>query len=181
MNRTEIEIKLNTDRAWLLETYASISPQDMDRGVTPSEHDPNTRWNAKDHLVHLADIEQLFNAMIRRHLAGDPNPVALVNNPDGSSKPLAEIMTGVHARNEEWTKRHQGQSFTDVVAMGQKARAETLALLAELSDEQLVEKLPGAPWADGTIGGVLAVNAGHGRMHYDWVKEAMAAQSPSST
>jgi hypothetical protein len=60
------------------------------------------------------------------------------------------------------------------VALGQRARGETLALLADLSDGQLVEKLPGAPWADGTIGGVLATNADHGRMHWHWVKEGMA-------
>jgi hypothetical protein len=41
-----------------------------------------------------------------------------------------------------------------------------------LSDEQLEETLPGAPWADGTIGGVLSANAGHGRMHWGWAKEA---------
>jgi len=68
MNRTEIEIKLNRDRAWLLETYAAMSPDDLVRGVTPSEHDPSSRWSAKDHLAHLSGIEKNFNAMIRRHL-----------------------------------------------------------------------------------------------------------------
>ncbi len=41
-----------------------------------------------------------------------------------------------------------------------------------LSDVQLEEVLPGAPWADGTVGGVLAANADHGRMHWKWVKDA---------
>ena len=38
-----------------------------------------------------------------------------------------------------------------------------------------LEKLPGAPWADGTIGGVLAVNGDHGRMHWSWVREGIGA------
>jgi hypothetical protein len=44
--------------------------------------------------------------------------------------------------------------------------------LAELSDEQLEEQLDGAPWADGSLGGVIATNADHARMHYKWVTEA---------
>jgi hypothetical protein len=59
-----------------------------------------------------------------------------------------------------------------VVALGASARAITLQLLSELTDEQLEETLPGAPWADGTIGGVLAANADHGRMHWKWAKDA---------
>ena len=75
---------------------------------------------------------------------------------------------------ESWVVQHRDKSLSEVVAAGQKARAETLALLAKLTDDQLAEKLPGAPWADGTLGGVIATNAHHGRMHWHWVKEGMA-------
>ena len=50
-------------------------------------------------------------------------------------------------------------------------RADTLALLAELTDEQLASKIPGVPWADGTVGGIMAANASHGRMHWGWATE----------
>ena len=83
-------------------------------------------------------------------------------------------MASVHEMTESWTDEHRTKTLSEVVALGQKARAETLALLSELSDEQIAEKLPGAPWADGTIGGVLATNAVHGRMHWHWVKQGMA-------
>mgnify|MGYP000367409347 CR=1 FL=1 len=43
---------------------------------------------------------------------------------------------------------------------------------SELTDEQLEEVLPGAPWADGTVGGVIGANADHGRMHWKWAKDA---------
>lgn len=171
MNRTEIEIALNRDRAWLIETFAALPEADVTRPASQSAHDAASMWSAKDHLAHLAGIERTFNAMIRRHLAGDANPVALVANPDGSRRPMDEIMVGVNAMNETWIVEHRDKTLSDVVALGQRIRAETLALLSELTDDQLVEKLPGAPWADGTVGGVLATNAGHGRMHWQWVKD----------
>ncbi len=171
MDRIEIEAKLNRDRAWLLDTYAALPHDDLVRGVTPSEHDPSTMWSPKDHLAHLAGIERNFVRMIRRHVAGDANPVGLARNDDGSPRTREEIMAGVHRMNEDWVEQAAGKPLSEVVALGQQARAETLALLAELTDTQLAEKLPGAPWADGTIGGVLAVNADHGRMHWRWVKE----------
>ena len=87
-------------------------------------------------------------------------------------------LAAVHETTEAWVVEHRDAPLSAVVALGQAARAETLALVAELSDAQLAEKLPGAPWADGTIGAVLAVNADHGRMHWRWVKDGFAAQAP---
>ncbi len=173
MDRTEIEVKLNRDRAWLIENYAALSPHDLTRGVTPSEHDPSSRWSAKDHLVHLAGIEKAFNAMIRRHTEGDADPVGLTTNADGTPRQRDEIMAAVHAMNESWVVRYREKPLTDVVALGQQVRAETLALLARLSDARLAEKLPGAPWADGTVGGVLATSAVHGHMHWTWVQSGL--------
>jgi hypothetical protein len=175
LDRTEIEIKLNRDRAWLLETYATMPSDLLERGVTRSEHDAETMWSAKDHLVHLAGIEHNFVRMIRRHLGGASNPVGLREDDQGNPRSREEIMAGVHAMTEDWANRHRGKSLSELIAVGQKARAETLLLLSELSDDQLAETLPGAPWSDGTIGGVLAVNADHGRMHYQWVKEGFSS------
>jgi hypothetical protein len=175
LNRIEIEARLHRDRAWLLETFAMLSPEDLDRGVTRSEHDASSMWTPKDHLAHLAGIEFNFVRMVRRHLVGEANPVGLREGPDGAPRTMEQIMASVHQMTESWTDEHRTKPLSEVVALGQKARAETLALLSELSDEQLAEKLPGAPWADGTIGGVLATNADHGRMHWRWVKDGMAA------
>lgn len=174
MDRTEIETTLNKDRAWLLETYVALPPEELVRGVTPSEHDPATQWSALDHLTHLSGIEKNFNRMIRRHLGGDANPVGLMTNPDGTPRRREDLMVIVHEMTESWVRQHRGKSLSEVIALGQATRAETLGLLAELSDAQLAETLPGAPWADGTVGGVLAANAGHGRMHWGWVKEGFA-------
>ncbi len=55
------------------------------------------------------------------------------------------------------------------------ARAKTIEYIAALSDEQLDITIPGAPWADGTIGGVLGANGGHEMMHLAWVDDAVGA------
>lgn len=174
MNRTEIEIKLNQDRVWTIETWAALSPDNLTRGITTSRHDPESLWNAKDHLAHLAGIEAAFNNIIRRHIAGDPNPIGFAKNPDGSRPPMEEIMARVHAMNEAWVGEHRDKSLSEIVALGQKVRAETLALLAELTDAQLEERIPGAPWSDGTVGGVMAVNGDHARQHHGWVTRSLA-------
>ncbi|MEX2245956.1 MAG: DinB family protein [Dehalococcoidia bacterium] len=174
MDRTEIEVKLNRDRAWLLETVAALQPEDLIRGATPSEHDPSEMWSPLDHLVHLAGIERNFSAMIGRHVDGNADPVGLLRNSDGSSRTREEVMAAVHRMNEDYIRQHRGKSLAEVVALGQEARAETLALLAGLLDAQLREKVPGAPWGDGTIGTLLALHADHGRMHWHWVKEGFA-------
>jgi DinB superfamily len=176
MNRTEIEIKLNRDRAWLLETFAAMSEEDLGRGITTSRHNPEASWSAKDHLSHLIGIEVAFNQIIKRHLDGHPNPIAVATAPDGTRRSQEEIMTLVHDMNEKWVNEHKNMSLGDIVALGQKVRSETLAILGGLTDERLAEKIPGAPWGDATVGGVIAINADHGRQHYGWVSEALAGK-----
>lgn len=37
MNRTDIEIKLNQERAWTLETSAALPPAELERDITTSK------------------------------------------------------------------------------------------------------------------------------------------------
>lgn len=83
-------------------------------------------------------------------------------------------MARVHALNEKWIIEQRGKSFDEVVALGQQVRADTLVLVARLTEAQLNEKVPGAPWGDGTIGGILAINGDHARQHYGWVTNGLA-------
>ena len=176
MNRIELEAKLGRDRAKLIELFQGLSEADLTRDATPSEHDSSGAWSAKDHLAHLAGIEKSFNRMIRRYLDGDKEPLGPRADANGKPRSREQVMAAVHESNEDWVSRHHAMSLSETVAAGQHVRSETLALLAELSDEQLLEKLPGAPWADGTIGGVLAVNGDHGRMHWSWLREGPARE-----
>jgi hypothetical protein len=179
MNRLEIETKLNRDRTDMLEFCAAMGPDEVGRGLTPSRHDSTVLWSAKDHLAHLAGIEKVFNAMIRRHLAGDPRPVKLATAEDGSPLTPEQIMPGVHAMNDDWIAEHKGKSLSEVVALGQKIRAETLELLASVTDEQLGEKIPGAVWGDGSIGALLAINGGHSQQHVGFVSRAAEKRASS--
>src|ERR1051325_7613641 len=173
MNRTELEIKLNNDRAWLLETFAAMSQEDLNRGITTSRANPESRWSAKDHLSHLIGIEVAFNNIIQKYLEGDARPVGIMVKEDGTPRTREEIMEIVHAMNEKWVKEHREKSFDEVVALGQKVRAETLALVAGLSEAQLNEKIPGAPWGDGTVGAIIAIHGDHARNHFNWVKDGL--------
>ena len=177
MNRAEIEIKLNRDRASLLEAIGALPDNVVGKGVTPSQHNNTVLWSAKDHLVHLAGIEHLFNGIIKRTIEGDPSPIQLPKEPDGKLLPVEQMMPHVHAMNDAWVEKHKDEGFLEIVALSQKIRSETLDLLSSLSDEQLQQKIPNAPWGDGAIGTVIAINADHGRRHQDQVLKALAAEA----
>ena len=172
VNRVELETTLNESRNWLLAKYEELSDERLRRPLTTSQHDPENRWTALDHLAHLALVERNFNAMVKRHLDGTPNPVGFMIDDRGRPRTRDEIMVEIHADTEKWQAAHRDSTYSEVVALTAAARGATLRLVSELSDEQLEEKLPTAPWADGTIGGVLGANADHGRMHWKWLEEA---------
>ena len=185
LTRIEIEARLNRDRAWLLETYAGLDERQLNTPVTPSEHDPETMWSAKDHFVHLALIENNWVDMIRRFLAGDGDPVQLYKDGAGAERTREEVIASVHKWTESWARKNREATLNEAVAITQAARARTLELLAEMTDEQLTLTVPKAPWADGTAGGILAANAGHGRMHFGfvragWAEKGIAWEGPES-
>lgn len=175
MDRIEIEITLNRDRAWLLEKLSEMPEEELRAPRTRSEHDDESTWSFADHFVHTTLIERNWNAMFRRHLEGKPGmDPALVG--DGKTRPsMEEVMAQVHSWTEEWKVEHEGKPFDELVRIGQAVRADTLALLSELTDEQLASKIPGAPWADGTVGAIMAANASHGRMHWKWAEDGELA------
>lgn len=173
MNRIEIETVLNKDRAWLLETLSAMTEAERNAPRTPSEHDPAKSWSYADHFIHTTLIEKNWNAMFRRHVAGEPGMSPRIND-DGTPQSREQVMAWVHRWTEAWADEHRGKPFVELVRTGQEVRADTLKLLAELTDEQLASTIPGAPWADGTVGGIMAANAGHGRMHLTWAKEGGA-------
>lgn len=176
VNRIEIEIQLNRDRAWLLETLSAMSEEQLHQGVTASEHDPNLRWSFADHFIHTSLIEQNWNAMFRRHIAGEPGMAARVNK-DGTPQSREDVMTWIHGWTEAWAEKHRGKPLDELAAVGLAIRADTMKLLSELTQEQLDSKIPGAPWADGTVGGIMAANASHARMHFGYAKDGAEANS----
>ncbi|HVM52192.1 MAG TPA: DinB family protein [Acidimicrobiales bacterium] len=169
--RAEIVDKLSRERARLEERYRALPTEDLIRPCTESQTPGEAPWSAKDHIAHLAMIERAFQGMIRRTLSGEKNPVGL-DLKGGSS--MAEIMARVHRGNQDNVEEHRHDDLDTLFADLDAARADTLALLDELTDEQLAAPLPGAPWNDGSIGGVLITNAHHAIQHWQWVEEGLA-------
>jgi hypothetical protein len=169
MNRIEIEIELHRGRADALEWVASLSDDELRAPRTRSEHDADSWWSHADHFIHTTLIERSFNDMVRRHIRGEQGmEKGLVDETGKALRPRDDLMRYVHAYTETWKKEHEGVALDDLVRAGLRVRSDTLALLAELTDEQLASKIPGAPWSDGTVGGVLSVHAAHARTHRQW-------------
>ena len=178
MNRVEIEIELHRGRIAALEWITSLSEEELRAPRTRSEHDPDSWWSHADHFIHTTLIERNFNQMVRRHLRGEQGmDRAMVDESGKATRPAADIMAYVHSFTEGWKVEQQDKSLDELIRVGLEARADTLALLAELDDEQLASKIPGAPWADGTVGGVLSIHSGHGRLHRKWSEEGTGVES----
>jgi hypothetical protein len=170
-DRAAIIGKLAKERERLVAHYRAMPDDDLTWPCAKSEIEGADDWCAKDHLAHLAMIERAFQGMIRRAVSGESNPVGF----GGGSRD--EIIAGVHRNNQDNVEAHRNDDLDTLLADIDAARAETLALLDELTDEQLASPLPGAPWADGTIGGVLITNAYHEIQHTAWVDEGLASRS----
>lgn len=181
MDRIEIELQLNTSRTECIEKLAKLSEEELQAPRTQSQHDPELWWSQADHFIHTTAIEMTFNAMIRRHIAGERgmegSPVQL----DDDGKPAVswdEIMKAVNARTEAWAVQHRGKPLDELVRIGADVRGDTLQLLSSLTDEQLADRIPGAPWATGVIGGILAINADHAYAHHGYGEGGTGPEHP---
>ncbi len=170
MNRIEIEIELNEGRAKVLRALSQMSDEELNRPRTASEHDPDKTWSYADHFIHTTLIERRWNNMFRAHIAGKPG-MAEPLNVERTEEDRAKLMAGVHQWTEQWADTHRGKTLLELANVGLATRAETLKLLSELTDEQLESVIPGAPWADGTVGGIMARNAGHGDLHFGYARD----------
>jgi hypothetical protein len=173
MNRTKTEISLNRDRAWLLEVFTTMDEELLLSPATESAYEPGFWWTPKDHFAHLIRGERAFNEIIGAFADGHPNPIFAVRPDLGTNgeSPLDYVNRG----NDEFTKAHRDLSLDELIRLGEGARSETFALMARLTDEQFEAQIPHAPWSGGTVGAVLAHNAGdHARMHWGWVEAGLA-------
>jgi hypothetical protein len=182
VNRIDIETRLHRGRIDALDTVMSMDAEELRAPRTRSEHDEQSWWSYADHFVHTTLIERDFNAMIRRHVSGGPgmNP-ALVDSSGKALRSRDEIMAYVHRLTESWKVEQQDQPLDELVRIGAAVRADTLSLLSELTDEQLLSVIPGAPWADGTVGGIMAVHADHWAQHKSWAAAGTGPLQPSAT
>lgn len=181
MNRIEIELTLHRSRIDCIERLQGLSDEALYAPRTQSEHDPDLWWSRADHFIHTTLIERHFNAMIRRHVSGgvgmEGSPVQL----DDAGTPATswdDIMRSVNAFTEEWALEHRGKPLDELVRIGAEVRGDTLQLLSSLTDEQLADRIPGAPWAGGIVGGIIAVNADHAVAHRGYGEDGPDHEHP---
>ncbi len=167
-DRSTILSTLQSQRAELERRYRAFDADTVTVPCTPSEDPDGDDWSAKDHLAHLLRIEKAFLAMARLTISGDDAPVKIA----GST--MKDKLAQVHRDNEEHVAEHRVADVDALLDELSDARAKTLAFIETLSDDQLGQPIPGAPWGDGSIGGVLMANAGHEKQHLAWVDEGLA-------
>jgi len=167
-DRTKILSVLTSERAELERRYRAFGPDVVDRSCTDSESEDGAPWTPKDHLAHLLRIEEAFLSMAERTVEGHEKPLDF-----GATEP-ADVIKRVHDDNETHVRGLAAESVDQLLDQLADARAATLAFIETLDDEQLTQTIPGAPWGDGSIGGVLMANAGHEKMHLQWVDEGLA-------
>src|ERR1700676_1935121 len=168
--RDEMLKTLAEARAELLARYSTFTPQELESVCTQSETPDGAAWRPKDHLAHLTLIELAFQGMVRRWLRGDTDPVGFSRT---GAKNREEVLAWIHLNNQKYVDAHHDDDMGALFTKLARAREETLALLEQVSDEQLAMPLPGSPWADGTIGGVMITNAQHERMHLTWIEQGL--------
>ncbi len=172
-DRQKILDTLSEQRAELHRRYRAFPDDVVSQPCTDSEADGDDRWTPKDHLAHLLRVEEAFLGMAKRTADGETAPIRL----GGEGATREDILARVHRDNEAHVAANRDTSVDDLLDELDAARAETLAFVETLDDDQLDLTIVGAPWGDGTIGGVLMANAGHEVQHLAWVDEGLAATS----
>ena len=168
--RDEIVKTLEQQHEKLLARYQTLTPQELEENCTKSEAPGGEPWRPKDHLAHLTLIERSFLGMAKRTLKGGEDPVGFSRT---GAKNREEILAWIHRNNQAYVEAHRNDSLETLLADLASARHNTLVQLEQMTDEQLAMAIPGAPWGDGTIGGVLMTNAHHEMIHLAWVDEGL--------
>lgn len=172
-DRQQIVTTLAEQRRELERRYRAFPDDVVEQPCTESEAESGGRWTPKDHLAHLLRVEVAFLALARRAAGGDTTTPAL--GQAGASR--EDVLARVHRDNERHVESLRDRSVEDLLGELAAAREETLAFIDTVGDDQLDLPIPGAPWGDGTIGGVLAANAGHELQHLAWVDDGLSATS----
>ncbi len=170
--RAEINETLARAQERLFSRYRAMTVAELERQCTESEVPGGHPWRPKDHVSHLAFIERQFLRMARRTIEGERDPMGIkarVGTTNGE-----EVLAWVHRQNQAYVDEHANDSLEDILADLSATRQQSLELLEQITDEQLALRIPGAPWNDGTIGGVLITNAHHADMHTYWVEKGLA-------
>jgi uncharacterized protein (TIGR03083 family) len=157
---------LTADRQALEEVINGRSDEELTR-PGPEE------WSVKDHLAHIAAWERSGLAL----LAGESRPAAV-----GVSDELFEEGED-DAVNEAVRQNDADKSLADVLTEFRRVRAQTIAAVTDLSDEDLRRPYsyyqPNDPENNQTpvIESLVGNSTEHDLEHTEWVKGILAANA----
>ena len=168
--RNEIQAELERAMAELEADVRSLTPEQLEQRCTDSEVPGGAPWSPKDHVAHLIRIERSFLTFARRTVDGDVEPIGFSRM--GSSQD--EVRAAIHLANQRQVEDLATRSLDDLFAELRAARGDTLAFIDGHDDDTLARPVPGSPWGDGTIGGMLGRNAAHQINHMHAYREGLA-------
>lgn len=172
----------------VLAFFHGLSPHDLERPATASDVPGAALWRAKDHLAHLVQNERNIQHLLRQILAGEPRDVFLrLQYPEGM--PLPGILGDWDALTPEEQERlelafsnirqtyvnaHHDDTLEMLAADFLAARQDTVDLLHQFTDEQLVAPVP-TVFGDVTAGDWFAFLAdkGHAVEHITSIEEGL--------
>lgn len=169
-SRDDIRADLDRALAELEADARSLTPQQLERRCTESEVPGAAPWSPKDHIAHLIRIERSFLTFARRTVDGDAEPIGF-SRMGGNQD---EVRAAIHLANQRHVEDLAARSLDELFAELRAARADTLAFLDAQNDDTLARPVPGSPWGDGTIGGMLGRNAAHQVNHMRAYREGLA-------
>ena len=135
--------ELTAAREYLVSVATQINP---DQVLNSTE---NPLWNVHDVLAHVMVSERGLQATVKRFLAGDPLPDSF----------------SLDYWNQRQVSKLQELAVADMVTNLQASRAETLALLASLGDDQFEVRGVHPAGFETNVAGVFHVLAWHEHAH----------------
>jgi DinB superfamily/Mycothiol maleylpyruvate isomerase N-terminal domain len=167
--RSDINAELTQALAEFEAGVRALSAEELARACTDSEAPGADPWTPKDHVAHVIRVEDFFLEVARRTVAGDPDPIRFSAMGDSRE----EVLAAIHRQNQRHVDALRSLSLDEVLAQLAIARAATLAFIDAHDEVALAIPVPGSPWGDGTVGGMLGRNAAHEINHLKYVQEAL--------
>ena len=182
--RAEILDTLAASQTQVMAFFQGLSPEDLERPATASEVPGGAPWRAKDHFAHLVKSERNIQRLLRRTLAGDTRDVLLRSQyPAGMEMPgvLGDLSAltpeeeerlgmAIAQLNQTYVNAHHDDSMEMRASDFLAARQETVNLLHQFTDDQLVAPVPTVV-GDATAGDLFAGRAGHAAEHITSIEE----------
>ena len=163
--RSEIQDTLVASQKKVIAYFEGLSPEDLERPCTASGVPGEAPWRAKDHYAHLTANEQGIQTLLRLSLTGGSLPGNL-----GTMSP-EERLAWANQRNQTYVNAHRDDSMETLRAHLTAAHQETLDLLGQFTDEQLVAPVSSSLVTNMNAGNLFVVNAQHAAMHITWIEE----------